>query len=130
MKALDFPFRIDINGAIGTTEIYSHVVRGQLIDVLMTNFTERCMRPTYGSNLRAALFDPSDDLVRADASSLVDRRVKTWTPRVYLTGVAFSLDDTRPGVVFVDVSYKSTEWDETRQLRLPTTTFLSEESAV
>jgi phage baseplate assembly protein W len=130
MKALSYPFRVGINGAITTTENYSDIVRGQLIDVLMTNFTERVMRPTYGSNLRAALFDPVDDLVKADAANLVDTRIKTWAPRVFVVNLGFSTEDGRPGVVFVDVAYRATEFDQTRELRMPAANFLSEETPV
>lgn len=130
MKALAYPFHIGLDGAFRTTEEYSQIVRGQLVDVLMTNYTERVMRPDYGSNLRSALFDPADSLARSDAASIVGQRTRQWAPRVYLQRVAFSTEENRPGVVFVDATYRATELDQTRQLRLPAATFLTEETQV
>lgn len=130
MQAVKFPFRIGLDGRIATATTYPEIVRGQLIDVLMTNHTERVMRAQYGSNLQAALFDPADELVRSDAASQVAKRVATWTPRVLLQSVRFFEDQLAPGVLMVDVSYKAGVFEEARQLRMPVLAFLSEESEV
>ena len=130
MQAVKFPFRIGVDGRIALATTYPEVVRGQLIDVLMTNHNERVMRADYGSNLQAALFDPADELVRSDAAQQVAKRVATWTPRVILEAVAFSEDQLAPGVLMVDVRYKAGPFEEARQLRMPVLAFLSEESEV
>jgi phage baseplate assembly protein W len=130
MKALHFPFSIDIHGGIATATTYAEVVRGQLIDVLMTNFDERVMRSNYGSNLAAALFDPTEELVQVDAAQQVAQRIGTWTPRVTLLQVRFDRDPLQPGKLFVTVSYKAGPLDEARQLRVPVSEFLSEETPV
>ena len=103
MIALKFPFTVDINGHLATVSTYAQICRGQLIDVLMTNFDERVMRPAYGSNLEAALFDPTEELVQVDAAQQVIQRVNQWAPRVVMRRVAFSIDALQPGRLFVDV---------------------------
>jgi len=130
MRALKFPFSIDTNGHVATADTYEQVVRGQLIDVLMTNFSERVMRPVYGSNLGAALFDPTDELVQADAAQQVVQRVNQWAPRVVLRKVGFSSEALQPGKLFVTVDYSAGAFDQSRQLRLPVSEFLSEETPV
>jgi len=130
MQALSLPFRIGIDGRVATSTTYPDIVTGQLVDNLMTNFNERVMRTYYGSDLQRALFDPSDELVRSDAAQQVAERIGDWTPRVVLNGVGFTLDDLRPGMVFVDVSYRVGPFDEARQLRMPVSAFLSTESEV
>jgi phage baseplate assembly protein W len=130
MIALRFPFNIDVNGHVATVNTYEQVVRGQLIDVLMTNFDERVMRPAYGSNLGAALFDPTEELVQADAAQQVIQRVNQWAPRVVLRKVAFSSESLQPGKLFVTVDYSAGAFDQSRQLRLPVSEYLSEETAI
>ena len=130
MKAIKFPFQIDIHGSVATTDQYPDIVTGQLIDVLMTNWNERVQRNRYGANLEAALFDPSDELVRADASAQVQQRIRGFAPRVVLKSVEFSTDRLRPGYIFVDVIYSAGVFDETRTLRLPVSTFMSQETEI
>jgi phage baseplate assembly protein W len=130
MQALRFPFQIDVYGHVAVVTTYPEVIRGQLIDVLMTNENERVMHPTYGANMEAALFDPTDELVRADAAQQVTERIGTFAPRVNLRGVQFSSDRLQPGRLFVDVSYSAGAFDEARSLRIPVANFLSEESSV
>lgn len=130
MQALRYPFQIDINGHVAVATTYPEMIRGQLIDVLMTNENERVMRPTYGANMAAALFDPADELVRADAVQQVTERVTTFAPRVNLKGVQFQVDHLQPGKLFVNVIYSAGAFDEARSLRIPVANFLSEESQV
>ena len=69
MKAISFPFRF-VSGNIAATTTYDEIVRGQIIDALMTNQGERVFRPRYGCDIQAALFDPRDELVRRDAAGI------------------------------------------------------------
>jgi len=130
VKALRFPFSIDVNGHISTADSYAQVVRGQLIDVLMTNNNERVMRPVYGSNLEAALFDPTDELVQSDAAQQVLDRINLWSPRVQVRKIRFETDNLQPGKLFVTVIYSAGPFEEAQQLRLPVSEFLSEETPV
>jgi phage baseplate assembly protein W len=109
---------------------YPELVKNQLIDALMTNFLERAMRPGYGSDLRSALFDPTDILARADAAKMVAQRIDECVPRVILVSVKFVLDDLQPSTVFVDVKYRVGSFDQATQLRLPVSAFLNSESEI
>ena len=130
MKALKYPFSIDVNGHVALATTYAQVVRGQLIDVLMTNFNERVMRPAYGADMEATLFDPTDELVRADTAQQVMNRINLWAPRVVMREVGFNADVTQPGMLFVTIVYQAGPFDEAQQLRLPVSQFMSEESPV
>jgi len=130
MRAFQYPFQIDVQGRIATTSTYSEVVRGQLIDVLMTNFNERIMRPVYGSNLGAALFDPTDELVQVDAAQQVLTRINQWAPRVNVRRISFERDGLQPNKLFVTVDYQAGPSDQARQLRVPVSEFLSEETPI
>jgi uncharacterized protein len=128
VKALLYPFQIDINGNVATTSDYEQICRGQLIDVLMTNRNERIMRPLYGSNMQGALFDPADELVRSDAANQVMQGIQQWAPRVTMQTVVFTSDHNQPGAVFVDVRYKAGPFAEVSQLKMPTLSFIDQES--
>lgn len=130
MKALMFPFQIDVNGHVATIDSYADMVRGQLIDALMTNWNERVMRPQYGSNMQGALFDPTEELVRLDAASQVLQRINSCAPRVVMRSVQFTSDRMEPGKLWVDVLYSAGAFDEARALRLPVSWFMSEETEV
>jgi hypothetical protein len=130
MQALQYPFGLSSTGAIAVATTYPEVVKNQLIDVLMTNFLERAMRPNYGSDLRSALFDPTDILERSDAAKLVSERIDAGTPRVILVSLKFVLDDTKETTVYVDVKYRVGAFDQATQLRFPVSAFLNQESEI
>jgi phage baseplate assembly protein W len=130
MQALQYPFGLSATGSIAVVTTYPELVKNQLIDALMTNFLERPMRPNYGSDLRSALFDPTDVLERSDAANIVAKRVDECTPRVILQSLKFVLDDTQQATVFVDVKYRVGAFDQTTQLRLPVSAFLNTESEI
>jgi len=130
MKALQYPFGLSPTGSIAVVTTYPELVKNQLIDILMTNFLERAMRPNYGSDLRSALFDPTDVLARGDAAKLVAQRINDGTPRVVLQSVKFVVDDMQQSTVFVDVQYRVGSFDQATQLRLPVSAFLNSESEI
>ncbi len=59
MRTLRVPFQIDSGGGLSEVSDTQTIVEQQMIDVLMTNFGERIMRPRYGANLRGFLFSPT-----------------------------------------------------------------------
>ena len=130
MKALQYPFGLSPQGSMAVVTTYPELVRNQLIDALMTNFLERPMRPGYGSDLRSALFDPTDILERSDAANVVAKRLDECVPRVILQSLKFVLDEMRQSTVFVDVLYRVGSFDQATQLRLPVSAFLNSESEI
>jgi phage baseplate assembly protein W len=104
MKAIDFPFRLAPGGAIAMTPDYNHVVRAQVIDALMTNLGERVFRPRYGCDFQSALFDPTDELVRRDAASLISTRLQQLVTRCIVRSV--DVAEGNPGTVVITVVYR------------------------
>ena len=62
-------------------------MRGQVIDALMTNLGERVFRPRYGCDIQAALFDPTDELVRRDAAGQIKNRLEQLVTRAIVRSV-------------------------------------------
>ncbi len=119
MKTLVFPFAISDNRSIGTTHTYEEIVRGQVIDALMTNQGERLYRAEYGCDIQAALFDPSDELVRADAGNYILQRLQRYTPRAVVISVTIKSPDNEQGVVYVDIVYRPSVFQGNQTLSVP-----------
>lgn len=130
MKALLFPFQFDLNGHIATVTQYPDVVRGQIIDVLMTNFNERVMRPAYGANVQALMFDATDELIRSDTQSEINKALATWCPRAVIRGLQLVEDVVQAGKLWIEVEYAAGPYVESSTLRLPTSIVMSEETDI
>jgi phage baseplate assembly protein W len=117
VRAIDFPFRLDSNGSLALCPSYPHVVRSQVIDAVMTNLGERVFRPRYGCDFQAALFDPSDELVREDAASMIKTRLSSLVTRAIVRSVTIELGD--PGTVIITILYRPSLYATDTVLALP-----------
>lgn len=120
MKVIDFPIRINESGSLAYTEDYSKIVRGQIIDTLMTNFGERIMRPDYGVDLIGALFGPIDALRRGDLAGIIRDRLTYAVPRALIDSVLLNDDPGgEPSVLVVDVTYRVSSYADPETLTIP-----------
>jgi phage baseplate assembly protein W len=130
VRAIQYPFQIDASGKVAETTNYDQIVRGQVIDAVMTNQGERVMRPRHGCDIQSALFDPTDELVRKDAASIVKTRLANLVPRAFVRSVDVSIDDTttRSASVFtgggqsavvIDITYRSTLYATDTTVSIP-----------
>lgn len=117
ITSISFPFRF-ISGNVAQTVTYDELVRGQVIDALMTNQGERVFRPTYGCDIIAALFDPRDELVRRDAASIIKKRLEMFVPRCIVQSCLIELPGagTRVDVVIV---YQASRFAQATTLSVP-----------
>lgn len=118
MKALAIPLRIGKGGSITTTTRYEEIVRGQVVDALMTNQGERVIRVLYGCDIQSALFDPKDELVRRDAASIVKERLQAFVPRSYVEEVWLT-EGEQPSVVQIHVRYRVSQYESAQDLTVP-----------
>ena len=117
MKAITFPFSLNPNGSIASTSSYEHVVRGQVIDALMTNQGERVFRPRYGCDIQAALFDPSGELERRDAANVIKTRLEKFVPRCIVRNITVALGS--PGTVVFTILYRPSAFATDATLSVP-----------
>lgn len=115
--AIRIPFQI-IGGRVQAANTYEEVVRGQVIDALMTNRGERVFRPMYGCDIQAALFDPRDELVRRDASRLISNRLESLVPRCTVTSVSIETPSEGP-LVYVTIVYRPSPLSSEVSLTVP-----------
>jgi hypothetical protein len=105
VKAISFPFLINSQGAVNQTASYEELVRGQVVDALMTNLGERVFRPRYGCDIQSALFDPSDELVRRDAAAQIKTRLENLVLRCIVRGIDLQVGPP-PGTVNITIVYR------------------------
>jgi len=129
MKALMFPFRLDPRGTFAATTNYAEIVRGQVIDALMTNLGERQYRPRYGCDIQAALFDPTDELVRADAASMIRQRLEQLVTRAIVRSV--EITEGNPGTVIITILYRASLYATDTVVTVPVSSeFLNRQQAI
>jgi phage baseplate assembly protein W len=129
MKALMFPFRLDPRGVFAATTNYNEIVRGQVIDALMTNLGERQYRPRYGCDIQAALFDPTDELVRADTASIIKSRLEQLVTRALIRNV--SIAEGTPGTVVITIVYRASLYATDTTVAVPVASeFLNRQQAI
>jgi phage baseplate assembly protein W len=131
MKALLYPFRLEPGGRIAVTTSYDAIVRGQVIDGLMTNLGERVMRPNYGCDVQAALFDPSDELVRRDAASMIADRLQQYCPRCIVRSAKVEMAEMEPWFVVVTIVYRPSPYSTDQVIDVPVSSeFISRSRAL
>jgi phage baseplate assembly protein W len=127
MRAITFPFSLDASGHIKETASYEEVVRAQVIDALMTNQGERVFRARYGCDTQAALFDPSDELVRRDAGAVLKTRLERLVNRCIVRSCIIELG--APGTVNITIVYRPSLYASDTSVTVPTSSeFLSRQS--
>jgi phage baseplate assembly protein W len=118
MRSLNFPFALNNSGSVSETSTYEEVVRGQVVDALMTNQGERVFRGRYGCDLQAALFDPSDELVRRDAASTIKAKLESLVVRCIVRSCTITLDT--PGQVDITIVYRPSLFASDVSVTIPT----------
>jgi len=63
------------------------LVRRDLLQLLLTSPGQRVMRPSYGTEIRSYLFDPSDQTAVDTLKSGIQKAVETYERRVTVTDV-------------------------------------------
>jgi phage baseplate assembly protein W len=117
--AISFPFTLAMDGSIQLCSSYEQVVRAQVIDALMTNQGERVMRPKHGCDIQSAVFDPSDELVRHDAGSLIRSRLEDLVPRCIVRNIHVFVPDDKPNYVVIDILYRPSQYATDQSITIP-----------
>ena len=130
MRALSFPFNLNLSGQVKSTDQYHEIVHYQVIDALMTNQGERVFRPRYGCDVQSALFDPVDELARRDAASYIMARLQQFVTRATVRTVTVRRSPREPNEVLIDVVYRITPLSPDTTLTVPVSSeFINRQTA-
>lgn len=98
---ISFPFRRDDN-SFPATATDDQLIQESLLQIIFTPRGSRIMRPDFGSNVLALVFEPNTealgDLIRSDLSSSIGR----FEPRVTVQNIAVTRKDSE---VMITIQY-------------------------
>lgn len=62
-------------------------IKGDLLQLLLTNPGDRVMLPTYGTALRALLFQPNTSLLVDTVKQVISAAISQWEPRIVVKSI-------------------------------------------
>lgn len=84
---------------------YEEDIRQAVLIILQTNHNERVMRPDFGANLNALLFQPLNTTTMSLVRHYVEQALITWEPRI--DQIAVRVGANRPlGRLDIEVTYR------------------------
>lgn len=88
MELLAAPFPI-VKNPLGLLAPVSGLtgIKGDLIQLILTNPGERVMLPTYGTSLRNLLFEPNTDILIERAKQAITSAIQIWEPRIVVNSI-------------------------------------------
>jgi hypothetical protein len=114
-RHLAYPFRIAPDGRTATPATLEEHVKGEVIQLLLTNPGERPFLPTFGGGLRRLVFEANSDVTAAMAKAAISRAISLWLKtRVELTALEVENEDA---TLLVGVQYRVVATGESQALR-------------
>ena len=62
-------------------------IKGDLIQLLLTNPGDRVMLPTYGTPLRRLVFEPNTSMLADNVKSVIIQSINQWEPRIVVESI-------------------------------------------
>lgn len=114
-RHLAFPFRVGADGRTVPPANLDEHIRGEILQLLLTNNGERPFLPSFGGNLRRLVFQGNDEVTVGLAKSNISQALSYWLGhRVKI----ISLDvENQDAVLAIDLSYQVIDTGEQRRVR-------------
>ena len=104
-KAVGFGFPLNGSAVFVPTYQTRDQIKANLVNYLLTNNGERVFRPTFGSNLRALLFENIDYQSLEDLKSRIENSISSYFPLVKIKEIKFTpSEDTN--TIFFTLTYE------------------------
>ncbi len=100
-----FPVQVDQSSGDITLAVYEEDVRQAVRLILETNHDERVMRPDFGANLRALVFEPINTTTLALTRHRVEEALTMWEPRIDMVTVQVTAEPPL-GRLMIDIQYR------------------------
>ena len=114
-RHMAFPFRIGNDGRTAAPLTLDQHVRGEIMQLLLTNPGERPFLPTFGGGLRRLVFQRNDDVAAGLSKAVITQALSKWLGhRVRVENLEVTNIDAK---LMVDISYRIIESDEVRRVR-------------
>ena len=103
MASISVPFKFNEFGEVASNINESDYWKNQILLTLMTRFGERVMRPSFGSSIGEAIFEPMESVGEV-AVRAINNAFSVWLPTLTLNEVSPELDEDENSVM-VTVNY-------------------------
>jgi phage baseplate assembly protein W len=114
-RHIAFPFHVGNDGRIATPASLDDHVRGEIIQLLLTNSGERPFLPRFGGGLRRMVFNRNDDVTAGMVKSVLAQNLSRWLgQRINVELLEVTADDA---TLNVDLRYSVIATGETKQVR-------------
>jgi hypothetical protein len=114
-RHLAYPFRIAADGRTATPRDVDEHVKGEVIQLLLTNPGERPLLPSFGGGLRRLVFEANSDHTAAVAKAVISQAITRWLKtRVELTALEV---ENRDATMLVGLQYRVIATGEEKALR-------------
>jgi len=100
-----FPVQVDRNSGDVALAVYEEDVRQAVRLILETNHGERVMRPDFGANLRALVFESINTTTLALTRHRVEEALTLWEPRIDTLTVQVTAEPP-VGRLLIDIQYR------------------------
>jgi phage baseplate assembly protein W len=115
-RGLTHPLRLDATGLSASSG--ARKVEESIRLILGTQYGERLMRPTFGSNLRTLAFAPNNSSTANLARYYVAEGLARWEPRIEVIEVAVDNSATQPLLV-ISIIYRLRATQDVHNLVYP-----------
>jgi phage baseplate assembly protein W len=114
-RHIAFPFRIGQDGRSEAPASLDDHVRGEIIQLLLTNPGERPFLPSFGAGVRRLVFERNDDVTAGIVKSVLAQNLSRWLGhRVTVDTLEVTADEA---TLAVDLRYRVVATGEARQIR-------------
>jgi phage baseplate assembly protein W len=114
-RHIAFPFHIGEDGRSAAPTSLDDHVRGEIIQLLLTNPGERPFLPSFGAGVRRLVFERNDDVTAGIVKSLLAQNLSRWLGhRVTVDTLEVTADEA---TLAVDLRYRVVATGEAKQIR-------------
>jgi uncharacterized protein len=114
-RHLAFPFRIGSDGRSMAPANLDEHIRGEILQLLLTNAGERPFIPSFGGNLRRLVFQGNDEITAGLAKSNISQAMSYWLGhRVKVLSLDVENLDAK---LAIDLRYQVIDTGEQRRVR-------------
>lgn len=114
-RHLAFPFSIAADGRPATPASHDDHVRGEIIQLLLTNPGERPFQPSFGGGLKRLVFEANDDVTAGLAKARISKGLSFWLgERVEVKLLEVTAEES---VLSVELVYAAIVGGEPKRLR-------------
>jgi len=117
-RGIAFPMRVGPTGGLALVSGDDEIAESIRL-ILGTSPGERPMRPDFGCPIHDHVFAPADASIIGMIAFEVRNSLARWEPRIDVLDVVVSQDESRPSLLYIDISYEVSDTNDPRNLVFP-----------